>query len=131
MSNSKGDAKPGWGHACSKKTTEKSRWNRLKPKEEIKHKGFSGEVNPDWKFLEGTFFENHQWGKRLYENEYKKINEQKKKKTVWKRYKISDNPWKRKIDLIEISSDDESNDVSWNGIYSTDLDKQASKRPRK
>ena len=128
MSNNKGEAKPGWGNAHTNKTMEKSRWNRSKP---IEDEGFRSEVNPDWKFLEGTFFKNHQWGKRLYENEYKKDNEQKKMKAVWKRYKISDNPWKRKIDLIEISSDDESNDDSWNGIYSTDLDKQASKRRRK
>ena len=100
----------------------------MKLKEEIKYKGFGCEVNSDWKFLEGTFFENHQWGKRLYENEYKKDNEQKKMKAVWKRYKIFDNPWKRKIDLIKIRSDDESNDDSWNGIHLTDLDKQASKR---
>ena len=89
MSNSKGDAKSGWG---SKKRTEKSQWNCSKPKEEIKHKGFGGEVNPDQKFLEGMFFKKHQWGKRLYENEYKKDNEQKKMKAVWKKYEISDNP---------------------------------------
>mgnify|MGYP003323985431 CR=1 FL=1 len=44
---------------------------------------------------------------------------------------ISQNPWKRKVDLIEISSDDESEDDSWNGIFMTDRDMQASKRRRK
>ena len=57
----------------------------------MKHEGFGGEVNPDWKFPEGRFFKNHQWGKRLYENEYKRDNEQKKMKAVWKKYKISNN----------------------------------------
>ena len=52
----------------------------------------------------------------------------KEKKTIWKKY---ENPWRRKIDLVEISSDDESDNDSWNGIYQTDLDKQASKRGRK
>ena len=41
---------------------------------------------------------------------------------------ISQNPWKRKVDLIEISSDDESEDDSWDGIFMTNLAKQASKR---
>ena len=33
--------------------------------------------------------------------------------------------------MIEISSDDESDDDSWNGIYQTDFDRQASKRCHK
>ena len=41
---------------------------------------------------------------------------------------ISQNPWKRKVDLIEISSDDENEDDSWDGILMTNRDIQASKR---
>ena len=33
--------------------------------------------------------------------------------------------------MIEISSDDESNDDSWDGVYTTDCNMQASKRCRK
>ena len=57
--------------------------------------------------------------------------QQKKEKAICKRYTIFNNPWKRKNDLIEISSDNESDNDSWDGIYQTDLDKQASKRRRK
>ena len=92
MSNNRGEARPGWGNARTKRTTENSQWNRSEPNEPIKNEGFGGEVNPDWKFPEGTFFENHQWGKRLYENEYKKRIEQKMEKAVWNRNKITDNP---------------------------------------
>ena len=53
------------------------------------------------------------------------------KKVVWKGCKISNNPWKRKIDLIKKSSNDESNDDSWSRILLTDLDKQASTRRQK
>ena len=77
------------------------------------NEGFGGEVNPEWNFPEDTFFKNNQWGKRLYENEKRKKIEKKKEKALWKRY---ENPWKRKIDLIEVISDDESNGYSWNGI---------------
>ena len=128
MSNNKGEAKPGWGNAHTNKTMEKSRWNRSKP---IEDEGFRSEVNPDWKFLEGTFFKNHHWKKKFLENEDKKSIEQKKEKAICQRYKISNNPWKRKVDLIEISSDNESDHDSWDGIYQTDLDKQVSKRRRK
>ena len=41
---------------------------------------------------------------------------------------ILQNPWKRKVDLIEISSDDESEDDSWDSIFMTDRNMQASKR---
>ena len=44
---------------------------------------------------------------------------------------ISRNLWKRKVDLIEISSDDESEDDSWDGVFMTDLAMQASKMCRK
>ena len=44
---------------------------------------------------------------------------------------IFQNPWKRKVDLIEISKYDESEDDSWDGIFMTDRGMQASKRRRK
>ena len=50
------------------------------------------------------------------------MKEEKKSKSKWNRMEISQNPWKRKVDLIEISSDDESEDDSWNGIFMTDRD---------
>ena len=59
------------------------------------------------------------------------MKEEKKLKYSCKRMEISQNPWKRKVDLIEISSDDESEDDSWDGIFMTDCDIQASKRRRK
>ena len=79
-------------------------------------------------FSKRYFLQNNQWGKRLYENEKKNQIEKKKEKALWNRY---ENPWKRKIDLIKISSDDYSDDDSRKGIYPTDFDKQSSKRRRK
>ena len=59
------------------------------------------------------------------------MKEEKKLKSSCKRMEISQNPWKRKVNLIEISSDDESEDDSWDGIFMTDRNMQASKRRRK
>ena len=59
------------------------------------------------------------------------MKEEQKIKSSCKRMEISQNPWKRKVDLIEISSDDESEDDSWDSIFMTNRDMQASKRHRK
>ena len=73
----------------------------------MKNKGFGGDVNPNWSFPKDTCFKNHKWGKRLYENEKLKKIKNKKKKSYFKKF---ESPWKRKIDLIEISSDEENDD---------------------
>ena len=122
MSDGRVNDNPGWGHVRVNGQNERSRWNRMRS---IVNDGFGGEVNPKWNFKKDTFFKNHQWGKRLYKKEKKKQIEKKKERALWNRY---ESPWKRKIDLIEISSDEESDDDSWNGIYQTDLDEQSSKR---
>ena len=93
MSNSKGEAKAGWVNACSKETTEKSQWNRSKL---MKNEVFDGEVNPDSKFTEGTFFKDQHSKKNFLENEHKKSIEKKKENVICKRYKILNNPWKKK-----------------------------------
>ena len=92
----------------------------------MKDDRFGGEVK--WKFPEGTTFEGGHWYRKVLVNEHEKMKEEKKSKSKWKRMEISRNPWKRKVDLIEISSDDESEDDSWDGIFMTNLAKQASKR---
>ena len=89
--------------------------------DEIKNERFGGNLNTDWNFPKRTYFENHQWGKNLYENE--KVN--KKKKSVLKRF---ESPWKRKINFLELDSDEESDDDSWNSIFQTNIDNQLSKR---
>ena len=76
----------------------------------------------------GTSFEQGHWYKKVLLNEHEKMKENKRHKSTCKRMEISQNPWKRKVDLIEISSDDESDDDSWYGIFMTDRDMQASKR---
>ena len=57
--------------------------------------------------LKRYFLQEPTMGKRLYESEKKKKIKKKMEKAKMKKFK---NPWKRKIDLIEISSDDESDD---------------------
>ena len=95
----------------------------------MKNDGFGGEVK--WKFPEGTTFEKGHWYRKVLLKEHEKMKEEKKLKSSCKRMEISQNPWKRKVDLIEISSDDESEDDSWDGIFMTNRDMQASKRRRK
>ena len=92
----------------------------------MKNNGFGGEVK--LKFPEGTTFEKGHWYRKVLLKEHEKMKEEKKLKSSCKRMEISQNPWKRKVDLIEISSDDESEDDSWGGIFMTDHDMQASKR---
>ena len=58
----------------------------------------------------------------------KKKIKKKMEKAKMKRFK---NPWERKIDLIKISSDDKSDNDSWNGIYQMGIDEQISKQSRK
>ena len=43
---------------------------------------------------------------------------------------INENPWKRKIDLLDSDSGDESSNESTQGLYQTDIDAQVSKRRR-
>ena len=52
------------------------------------------------------------------------LKEKKKQKSACKRIEITKNPWKRKVDRIKISSDDDS----WDSIFMTDHDIQANKR---
>ena len=75
----------------------------------IVNDGFGSEVNPKWNFKKGTSFKDQQWGKRPYESEKKKMMKKKMEKAKMKRF---ENPWKKKIDLIKISSHDESDDDS-------------------
>ena len=125
MSEGRANENPGWGRIHVNGQNERGRWKRTRS---IVNDGFGGEVNPKWNFKKDTSFKNQQWGKRLYENEKKKKIKKKKEKANMKRF---ENPWKRKIDLIEISSDDESDDDSWNGIYQTDINERVSKRSHK
>ena len=92
----------------------------------MKNDGFGGEIK--WKFPEGTSFEQGHWYRKVLLKEHEKMKEKKKQKSTCKRIKRSNNPWKRKVDLIKIRSDDESNNDSWDGIFMTDRDMQASKR---
>ena len=67
-------------------------------------------------------------GKKLYENEKLEKIKNKEKKSYLKKF---ESQWKRKIDVIEISSDDEHDDDSWNGIFQTDINKQSRTRSHK
>ena len=86
----------------------------------MKNEGFGGEV--EWKFPEGASFEEGHWYKNFFVNEHEKIKEKKKQKSTCKRIEMPNNPWKRKVDLIEISSDNESDNDSWDVIFMTDRD---------
>ena len=81
----------------------------------MKNDGFRGEVK--WKFPEGTTFEKGHWFRKVLLKEHEKMKEEKKINSSSKRMEITLNPWKRKVGLIEISSDDESEDDSWDGIF--------------
>ena len=83
----------------------------------MKNEGFGGEVK--WEFPKGTSFEEGHWYKKFLVNKHEKIKEKKKEKSTCKRIERSNNPWKRKIDLIKISSNNVSNNDSWVGIFMT------------
>ena len=125
MSEGRANGNPRWGHVRVSGQNQRGQWNCT---ESIVNDGFGGEVNPKWNFKKDTSFKNQQWGKRLYESEMKKKIKKKMEKAKMKRFK---NPWKRKIDLIKISSDDKSDNDSWNGIYQMGIDEQISKQSRK
>ena len=130
MSNEK-QFKTGWGRIDPEKEIPERGWkeNWPRPKQgtrqwskvtdEVKHKRFGGDLNPDWKWPEGTYITNNKWGNGLF----KKIK--KKEKSMFKKF---ENPWKRKIDLMEMDSNEESNDESCNGILQTDINNQSSKK---
>ena len=129
MSNKKESTRQTTGKANSTRKKNNIQWNHTRPIRRMKNNGFGGEVK--WKFPEGTTFEKGHWYRKVLLKEHEKMKEEKKLKSSFKRMEISQNPWKRKVDLTEISSDDESEDDSWNGIFMTDRDMQASKRRRK
>ena len=126
MSNEKGETRPRSLNVYTARTKKNIGWNRTKPIKTMKNEGFSGEVK--WKFPEGTSFEQGHWYRKVLLKEHEKMKEKKKLKFTCKRMEISQNRWKRKVDLIKISSDDESDNDSWDGIFMTDCDMQASKR---
>ena len=70
--------KTGWGQIDPDKVKQGHGWNRSKLMDGIKHERFRGDLNSDWNFPKGTYFEYHQWGKNLYEDE--KVNKKKNKK---------------------------------------------------
>ena len=100
----------------------------MKLTNKIKNNGFREDLNPDWNFPKGTYFKYHQWGKNLYEAEKVKKKNIKRERSIWKRL---ESPWKRKIDFLELDSDEEIDNDSWIGIFQTDIDKQLSKRRQK